>query len=115
MIFLIFAGLDLTSPVVMLLTEDNVNSATDIVLAKLNNGLLTPIPMFAFMAHIMIRAGVVKDLYDAANAMVGHLKGGLGVATILSCTTFCGDIRVFRCYDSHNRIYGHFADEVLQL
>ena len=84
----IFAGLGLTSLIVMLLTEGNVNSAADTVFAKLNNGLLTAIPMFAFMAHVMIRAGVVKDLYDAANAMVGHLRGGLGVATILSCTIF---------------------------
>jgi len=84
----IFAGLGLTSLIIMLLTEGNVNSAADTVFAKLNNGLLTAIPMFAFMAHVMIRAGVVKDLYDAANAMVGHLKGGLGVATILSCTVF---------------------------
>ena len=49
-----------------------MNSATDTVFAKLNNCLLAAIPMFAFMAHVMIRAGVVKDLYDAANAMVGH-------------------------------------------
>ncbi len=84
----IFAGLGLTSLIIMLLTEGNVNSAADTVFAKLNNGLLTAIPMFAFMAHVMIRAGVVKDLYDAANAMVGHLRGGLGVATILSCTVF---------------------------
>ena len=84
----IFAGLGLTSLIIMLLTEGNVNSAADTVFAKLNNGLLTAIPMFAFMAHVMIRAGVVKDLYDAANAMVGHMRGGLGVATILSCTIF---------------------------
>ena len=84
----IFAGLGLTSLIIMLLTEGNVNSAADTVFAKLNNGLLTAIPMFAFMAHVMIRAGVVRDLYDAANAMVGHLRGGLGVATILSCTIF---------------------------
>jgi len=84
----IFAGLGLTSLIIMMLTEGNVNSAADTVFAKLNNGLLTAIPMFAFMAHVMIRAGVVKDLYDAANAMVGHLRGGLGVATILSCTIF---------------------------
>lgn len=84
----IFAGLGLASLILMLLTEGNINSAADTVFAKLNNGLLTAIPMFAFMAHVMIRAKVVEDLYNAANAMVGHLRGGLGVATILSCTIF---------------------------
>jgi len=84
----IFAGIGLASLVIMLLTEGNVNSAADTVFAKLNNEALTAIPMFAFMAHIMVRSKVVDDLYDAANAMVGHLRGGLGVATVLSCTIF---------------------------
>ncbi len=84
----IFAGLGLASLVIMLLTEGNVNSVADTVFAKLNNEALTAIPMFAFMAHVMVRSRVVDDLYDAANAVVGHLRGGLGVATVLSCTVF---------------------------
>jgi C4-dicarboxylate transporter DctM subunit len=84
----IFAGLGLASLVVMLLTEGHVNSVADTVFAKLNNNQLTAIPMFAFMAHVMIRSKVVDHLYDAANAMVRHLYGGLGVATVLSCTVF---------------------------
>ncbi|GJL80412.1 MAG: C4-dicarboxylate ABC transporter permease [marine bacterium B5-7] len=84
----IFAGLGVASLVIMLLTEGNINSVADTVFAKLNNEALTAIPMFAFMAHVMIKSKVVDDLYDAANALVGHLKGGLGVATVLSCTIF---------------------------
>ncbi len=84
----IFAGLGLASLIIMLITEGSINSAADTVFGKLDNGLLTAIPMFAFMAHVMIRAKVVDDLYEAANAMVGHLRGGLGVATVLSCTIF---------------------------
>ncbi len=84
----IFAALGVGSMVVMLATEGHLNSVADTVFASLNNGLLTVIPMFAFMAHVMIRARVVDDLYDAANALVGHLRGGLGIATVLSCTIF---------------------------
>ncbi|TNE36937.1 MAG: TRAP transporter large permease [Alphaproteobacteria bacterium] len=84
----IFAGLSLASIIIMLVTEGSISSIADTVFAKLDNGLLTAIPMFAFMAHVMIKAKVVDDLYDAANAMVGHFKGGLGVATVLSCTIF---------------------------
>ncbi len=84
----IFAGLGLTSLIIMLLTEGNINSVADTVFAKLNNGALTAIPMFAFMAHVMVRSKVVDDLYSAANAIVGHVRGGLGVATILACTIF---------------------------
>lgn len=84
----IFAGLGLASIAIMLVMEGSISSVADTVFAKLDNGLLTAIPMFAFMAHVMIKSKVVDDLYDAANAMVGHLKGGLGVATVLSCTIF---------------------------
>ncbi|MCK4712008.1 MAG: TRAP transporter large permease subunit, partial [Marinosulfonomonas sp.] len=84
----IFAGLALTSLVITVLSEGSISSVADTVFAKLDNGLLTAIPMFAFMAHVMIRSKVVDDLYDAANAMVGHFKGGLGVATVLACTIF---------------------------
>lgn len=84
----IFAALGLTSMILMLVMEGSVNSVADTVFAKLNNGLLTAIPMFAFMAHVMIRSKVVDDLYEAANALVGHVRGGLGVATVLSCTIF---------------------------
>ncbi len=84
----IFAGLGLISLIVMLATEGNINSVADTAFAKLNNGLLTAIPMFAFMAHVMIRSKVVDDLYNAAQAIVGHFRGGLGMATVLSCTIF---------------------------
>jgi C4-dicarboxylate transporter DctM subunit len=84
----IFAGLGLISLIVMLATEGNINSVADTAFAKLNNGLLTAIPMFAFMAHVMIRSKVVDDLYNAAYAVVGHFRGGLGIATVLSCTIF---------------------------
>lgn len=84
----IFAALGFASIIVALLTEGNINSMAASAFGKLNNGLLTAIPMFAFMAHIMIRSKVVDHLYDAANALFGHLRGGLGVATVAACTVF---------------------------
>jgi C4-dicarboxylate transporter DctM subunit len=84
----IFAALGVASMLVMLVAEGHLNAVADTVFASLDNALLTAIPMFAFMAHVMIRARVVDDLYDATNALVGHLRGGLGIATVLSCTLF---------------------------
>lgn len=84
----VFAGLGVVSIVMLLATEGNIGSIADTVFGRLDIGLLTAIPMFAFMAHIMIRAKVVDDLFAAANALVRHLPGGLGVATVLSCTVF---------------------------
>ncbi|MCR9219156.1 MAG: TRAP transporter large permease [Alphaproteobacteria bacterium] len=84
----IFAALGLGSLIVTLASEGHVNAVADTVFAKLNNNHLTAIPMFAFMAHVMIRSKVVDHLYEAANALVRHVHGGLGVATVLSCTIF---------------------------
>ena len=84
----IFAGLGVTSIILMLFAEGSIGSIADTVFGKLDTGLLTAIPMFAFMAHVMIRSKVVDDLFEAANAMVRHLPGGLGVGTVLSCTVF---------------------------
>jgi len=84
----IFAALGVASIIVSLVTEGNINGMAQSAFGKLNNDLLIAIPMFAFMAHIMIRSRVVDHLYDAANALFGHLRGGLGVATVAACTVF---------------------------
>lgn len=84
----IFAALGVMSLIVMAVLEHNIMSMADTVFASLNNPLLATIPMFAFMAHVMIKAKVVDDLYDMANKLIGHVQGGLGFATILSCSIF---------------------------
>lgn len=84
----IFAALGLTSLAILWVFEGKVWAMADTVFASLNNPLLATIPMFAFMAHVMIKAKVVDDLYEMSNKLVGHVKGGLGFATILCCTIF---------------------------
>ena len=84
----IFAGLGLVSIFLMLITEGQISSLGEIVFGKLNIYLLVAIPMFAFMAHVMIKSKVIDDLFDTAHTLVRHLPGGLGVATVLSCTVF---------------------------
>ena len=77
----IFAGLGVASIVLMLLTEGSIGSIADTVFGKLDTGLLTAIPMFAFMAHVMIRSKVVDDLYAAAArwAMPSRTSQSIGV------------------------------------
>ncbi|HVO07115.1 MAG TPA: TRAP transporter permease [Burkholderiaceae bacterium] len=51
------------------------------------------IPMFMLMGAFVSVSGVSRELFRAANAMVGHLRGGLGMATVLACGGFaaiCG-------------------------
>jgi C4-dicarboxylate transporter, DctM subunit len=51
------------------------------------------IPMFMLMGALVSVSGVSRELFKAANSMIGHLRGGLGVATVLACGGFaaiCG-------------------------
>ena len=84
----VFAALGLTATVIRLVFEGSISSVGDTVFSHLNKDILTTIPLFVLMAQVMIRAKVIDDLYDFANAIVGHVKGGLGVATVLACTIF---------------------------
>lgn len=54
---------------------------------------LTVIPLFVFMGQIAFNAGIAKKLYEASHKFVGHIPGGLGIATIVGATLFkaiCG-------------------------
>ena len=51
------------------------------------------IPMFMLMGAFVSVSGVSRELFRAANALIGHLRGGLGMATVLVCGGFaaiCG-------------------------
>ncbi len=53
----------------------------------------TVLPLFILMGNLVNASGLSKDLYKAANAFIGHLRGGLAMATIVACGAFsalCG-------------------------
>jgi C4-dicarboxylate transporter DctM subunit len=49
---------------------------------------LTAIPLFIFAGFLMERTGLIKQLFGFADALVGHLPGGFGVATVIACVLF---------------------------
>ena len=49
---------------------------------------LMAIPLFIFAGFLMERTGLVGQLFRFADAMVGWLPGGFGVATVLACVLF---------------------------
>ena len=84
----IFAALGLTASAILLIVEGDVDGLGDAVYVHLNKPILSTIPLFVFMAQVMIRAKVIDDLYSFAHTVIGHVKGGLGVATVMACTIF---------------------------
>lgn len=49
---------------------------------------LIAVPGFIFAANVMRRGGLSKRIIDLANAMIGHLRGGLGLSTVVACMMF---------------------------
>jgi C4-dicarboxylate transporter, DctM subunit len=54
---------------------------------------LSVVPLFILMGNFVTKAGMSRELYRAAYAFVGHLRGGLAMASIMACAGFgaiCG-------------------------
>jgi len=49
---------------------------------------LSVIPMFILMGAFASGAGMSRDLFTASRAWLGHLRGGIGMATIVTCGGF---------------------------
>jgi len=83
--FLGFAYLNGFEPAINLLARDFYDVIT-------NYGY-TVFPLFVLMGQIGFNAGIAVRLYDAANKFIGHVPGGLAMATVAGATgfkTICG-------------------------
>ena len=49
---------------------------------------LTVLPLFVLMGSFIHRAQLSDELYEAANAWLGHRRGGLAMATVAACAGF---------------------------
>jgi tripartite ATP-independent transporter DctM subunit len=48
------------------------------------------IPFFVFAGELMLYGGIADRIVRFANALVGHVRGGLGMSNVLGCTLFGG-------------------------
>ncbi|MCX5810994.1 MAG: TRAP transporter large permease [Proteobacteria bacterium] len=56
---------------------------------------LTAIPLFVLMGQIAFNAGIARRLFDTTHKFIGHIPGGLAVATVAGATVFkaiCGSV-----------------------
>jgi tripartite ATP-independent transporter DctM subunit len=68
--------------------------ANDVFDALASYGL-TVIPLFVLMGQIAFNAGIAKRLFDCAHKFLGHIPGGLAIATVAGATAFkaiCGSV-----------------------
>ncbi len=54
---------------------------------------LSVIPLFLLMGQFATQGGLSKALFGMANALIGHFRGGMAMASVLACAVFgsiCG-------------------------
>ncbi len=56
------------------------------IFPMMTNYQLSAIPLFIFMASMLERAGIIEELFDVIYKLLGGLKGGLAVSTIIAST-----------------------------
>jgi tripartite ATP-independent transporter DctM subunit len=73
------------TPALKIVGHTTMRSVTDMNFAV--------VPLFLLMGSFATTSGMSRELFRAANAFLGHLRGGLGIATIAACGGFaaiCG-------------------------
>lgn len=68
--------------------DPTLSMLAQVVIDSSANYGMSVLPMFILMGIFVHKADVSEDLYDAANAWLGHLRGGLAHATVASCALF---------------------------
>ena len=99
LLLLLLAGVDIAFAlaglgVVLLLAADlSPLLIPQAMMSSMDNFILLAVPLFVLMGNFIARAGLADELYAAAYAWIGHRRGGLAMATIVSCGGFsavCG-------------------------
>jgi len=73
--------------------EASLNLIARDVFAVFGSYNLTVIPLFVLMGQIAFHSGISARLFDTAYKFMGHLPGGLAIATVWACAAFsaiCG-------------------------
>ena len=97
LLILAFIGLPLAFSMLLVGTvgfmlERNLGAAYSMmgqqILDFSTNYSLTVLPLFVLMGTFIHHAKMSEELYDAANAWLGHRRGGLAMATVAACAGF---------------------------
>ncbi len=68
--------------------EPALGTVGQLVLDFSMNYHFSTLPLFILMGAFVYRAALAEDMYDAADAWLGHFRGGLAMATVAACGGF---------------------------
>jgi C4-dicarboxylate transporter DctM subunit len=73
---------------ILLVGQDSLASLTIKIFETSEHYTLMSIPFFVLAGALMSTGGVAKRMVAFAIAAVGHMRGGLAIASVLACTLF---------------------------
>ncbi|TYL46906.1 TRAP transporter large permease [Marinomonas sp. IMCC 4694] len=78
---------------VLLGAESSISMVSMTITEAVFSYELAVVPLFILMGNVLSRTGISSDLFRAANAYLGHVRGGLALSTMVTCAGFsavCG-------------------------
>lgn len=66
----------------------SISMVARLIIDTSQNYGLSVVPLFILMGLFVNKAGISRELYAASNAILGHMRGGLAMATIVACGGF---------------------------
>ena len=66
----------------------SISMVARLIIDTSQNYGLSVVPLFILMGLFVNKAGISRELYAASNAFLGHLRGGLAMATVVACGGF---------------------------
>lgn len=67
-----------------------IATAMQSVISGMNAFSFLAVPFFIFSGELMLHGGIADRILKFAQAIVGHFRGGLGMANVVACTLFGG-------------------------
>jgi tripartite ATP-independent transporter DctM subunit len=83
-------SLGLSSLLYLLVMDIPLNIIPQKMYAGIDSFVLLCIPGFVLAGDLMNRGGITNRIIQFANAIIGHIRGGLGLANVGACMTFSG-------------------------
>ncbi len=68
--------------------KPGLNLLANVPLSVVTDYNLSVIPMFILMGAFASKSGMSKELFSAGRAWLGHLRGGLAMASVAACGGF---------------------------
>lgn len=77
-----------SSLIIIFFSQDSISSVAIKLFETSEHYTLLAIPFFLLAGAFMTTGGVARRLIDFANATVGHIRGGLAIASVMACMLF---------------------------